>query len=85
MKHRILYIFTAFVLFASCEDSDYDLFRYSASLYYVKAEQDEVVFSALASSHEVPLTYTSSEWTLTAAYYINYKPFQVNPLTAFLI
>ena len=63
MKHRILYIFTAFVLFASCEDSDYDSSRYSASLYYVKAEQDEVVFSALASSCEVPLAYTSSEWT----------------------
>lgn len=63
MKHRILYIFTAFVLFASCEDSDYDSSRYSASLYYVKADQDEVVFSALASSYELPLTYTSSEWT----------------------
>lgn len=64
MKHEILYIFTAIVLFAACEDSaQYDPEHYSPSLYQVQAGQNEVVFSAMASSHEVTVTCNSSEWT----------------------
>lgn len=64
MKHGILYIFTAIVLFAACEDSaQYDPEHYSPSLYQVQAGQNEVVFSAMASSHEVTVTCNSSEWT----------------------
>ena len=64
MKHGILYIFTAIVLFAACEDSvQYDPEHYSPSLYQVQAGQNEVVFSAMAASHEVAVTCNSSEWT----------------------
>ena len=66
MKHRIIYILTAIIVFSGCSGSlDFDAERFYASTAYAVPETNEITLRGIESSKQISVS-SNCAWTFSA-------------------